>query len=444
VNPKPCSVTNAPPCNPYPGGVLPPNVVVDPRGKIMDNWTDNWQPRIGAAYRIGPNTALRAGFGMYYESWAAITQSAQNISGTWPTVTQQYGNNLNNPKPGAEGPTIKGTNPFSTGLFPDLTPFNQVQYYMDPHHKNAYSMQWNFGIQHQLNSSTVVTANYVGSGSRRLDLGGYYNTALTPGPGSPQSRALYPYITPTNYDRSWGRSNYNSLQFGLDKHYSNGLGYMVSYTWSKSIDIGCSGWFGVEGCSIQDPYHFNNDRSVSAFDIPHVLAVNFLYELPVGKDKLLHTGNRTADYVLGNWQLNGITVLRSGAPYTTIISGDIANTGNLNYERLNLVGNPTAANQGQNQWLTRSAFTVPAPYTFGSLGRDTFRADWSKNVDLSIFRRFPISESKYLEFRAEAFNLFNVTVYSAPTNNYSSPNFGKVLSIANSPRQIQVGAKVVF
>ncbi|HZT32656.1 MAG TPA: TonB-dependent receptor [Bryobacteraceae bacterium] len=444
VMPTPCAQTNAPPCNPDPSGNLPAHVVVDPRGKIYHNWTDNWQPRLGMAYRLSDRTALRAGFGMFFESWAALTQSAQNYSGTWPTVGQQIANNLNNPKPGVVTPTIKATNPFPSGLFPEPTPFNQVQWFMDPNDQNAYSMQWNFGIQHQVNTNTVVSASYVGSGSRRLNLGGYYNVALTPGPGDPRARSLYPYIAPTYYDRSWGRSSYHSFQFMLDKHFSNGLAYMLSYTWSKAIDIGCSGWFGVEGCSVQDPYHFNNDRGVSGFDVPHVLTVNWLYQLPIGKDKWLHTGNRAADYILGNWQLNGITVLRSGIPYTVMVSGDIANTGNTGYERLNLVGNPTPANQGPNQWLVRSAFAVPAPYTFGALGRDAFRSDWSKNVDLSIFRQFPIRESKSLEFRAEAFNVFNVTVYNAPVTDFSSPNFGRVLGINNSPRQLQLGAKIIF
>ena len=444
VAPQPCSTTGVQPCNPYPGGQLPPHVVVDPRGKIYHDWTDNWQPRLGVAYRLTDKTALRAGFGIFFESWAALTQSAQNYSGTWPTVGQQIANNLNNPQTGAVTPTIKVTNPFPSGLFPEPTPFNQVQWFMDPNDKNAYSMQWNFGIQHQVNQSTVVSANYVGSGSRRLNLGGYYNVALTPGPGKPQDRSLFPYIAPTYYDRSWGRSNYNSFQFTLDKHYSNGFAYMLSYTWSKAIDIGCSGWFGVEGCAVQDPYHFNNDRSVSSFDVPHVLTFNWLYQIPIGKGKALKTGSSVADYVLGNWQLNGISVLRSGVPYTVMVSGDIANTGNTGYERLNMVGTPTPANQNPNQWLVRSAFAAPSPYTFGSLGRNAFRSDWSKNVDMSLFRQFPLKESISVEFRAEAFNIFNVTVYNAPTADFSSSNFGKVLGINNSPRQLQLGAKIIF
>ncbi len=86
---------------------------------------------------------------------------------------------------------------------------------MDPYAKNPYSMQWNFGVAKQIGSSSTVTLDYVGSGTRRLDVGGDYNTALTPGPGNPQLRALYPYIAPTYYDRSMGRGNYNALQFHI-------------------------------------------------------------------------------------------------------------------------------------------------------------------------------------------------------------------------------------
>ena len=81
---------------------------------------------------------------------------------------------------------------------------------------------------------------------------------------------------------------------------------MVSYTYSKAIDIGSSGWYGVEGHSVQDPYNFNNDRSSAGFDLTQVLTVSGLYALPIGKGKALQTGSKFADYILGNWQINGI------------------------------------------------------------------------------------------------------------------------------------------
>src|SRR6266487_1526999 len=83
-------------------------------------------------------------------------------------------------------------------------------------------MQWNYGVQHQFTDANVLTLNYVGSGSRRLNVGGYYNIALTPGPGDPQTRALYPYIGPTFYDRSIGKGSYNASQFQIPAQYTCG------------------------------------------------------------------------------------------------------------------------------------------------------------------------------------------------------------------------------
>jgi hypothetical protein len=173
--------------------------------------------------------------------------------------------------------------------------------------------------------------------------------------------------------------------------------------------------------------------------------VNWLYALPVGKGMRYQTHNRVADYIIGGWQLNGISTLRSGLPYTINVNGDIANLGYGGvYERPNLVGNPTLPNPTPSLWLNKSAFASPAIYTFGNLGRNLLRADWVRNFDLSIFRQFPIVEHKTLEFRAEAFNAFNTPTFSAPTANLSLATFGQVFSTSNSPRQLQLSLKVIF
>ena len=128
----------------------------------------------------------------------------------------------------------------------------------------------------------MVTANWVGSHSSRLNIGGYYNTALTPGPGPISPRTPFPHAQQSFFDRSWGRSNYNSFQFLLERKFSKDLAYQISYTWSKSIDIGASGWYGVEGFRVQDPYNPFADRGVSGFDLTHVLAMNYVWQLPFG------------------------------------------------------------------------------------------------------------------------------------------------------------------
>jgi len=311
-------------------------------------------------------------------------------------------------------------------------------------------MQWNFGVEHQLNTSTTLSLNYVGSGSRRLDVGGYYNVALTPGPGDPRQRSLYPYIAPTFYDRSIGKADYDAFQFQLNKRFSKGLAYQVAYTWSKSIDYCASGWYGVEGQSCTDPYNVNGSRGPSGFDLTHVLSVNTLYELPIGTGKVFQTHNKFVDYVLGNWQFNSIFLARSGSPYQVYVSGDVANTGNVGwnqYERANLVGgvSPYVSNVTPENGLNRAAFAIPDKFTFGNLGRDRLRTVPFWNLDFSIFRQFPFLETRRIEFRAEAFNVVNTVIYGQPNNDMAdTANFGKILSIANTPRTLQLGAKIIF
>lgn len=443
--PGSCEELKKAPC--VPGGRLPANVEIDPRAKLYHDSTDNWQPRFGFAYRLGQRTAIRSSFGMFFDNYAAVVQTAQNYSAQWPSVGEQLQENLNNPTAAQPTPTFSGKNPFPSGALPEPTPFNQVQWYMDPHAKNPYSMQWNFGVQHQMSTTTVVTLNYVGSGSRRLDIGGFYNVALTPGPGNPRERAPFPYIRPTYYDRSWGRGSYHGLQFLLDKKFQNDFAYMINYTYSKSIDIGCSGWYGVEGCSIQNPYQFNNDRSVSGFDLTHVLTLNAVYGLPFGPGKRFQTGMKALDYIIGSWQTNAIVRLSSGQPYSLQISGDLANTGNAGtYLRLDFLGNPEIDNPTTGQWFDTTKVAAPAPYTFGNSGRNRMRSDGWENFDLSVFRVFKLpGEGRGLEFRAEAFNAFNHPVYSPPNANFSNRTvFGRVTGIANQPRQVQLGLKLNF
>jgi hypothetical protein len=457
--PPPCSVRGFAPCIPG-NGTLPAHVVVDSRGKIAHDTLTNFGPRIGFAYRLGGRTVVRGAAGIVYDNWAAVSQMAQNIEGAWPDIGQLIANNLNQPSASSPTPTISAQDPFAgggSGLFPAPTPFNQVLWFYDPHIRNPYSMQWNFGVQRELSSSTTVDVNYVGSGSRRLNVGGYYNTALTPGPGDPQSRAPFPYIAPTFYDRSIGNGNYHALQIGLNKRYSKGLAYQVAYTYSKSIDEASSGWFGVEGQSLTDPYNVAGSRGPSGFDLRHTLSVNTVYQIPVGHGKRFSTKNSVLDYVLGNWQLNNIFTARSGVPFNVYFgASDLANTGNVSwaqYERANLVGDPhngscpNGSPVGSVDCIfNTSAFAAPAQYTFGNSGRDAFRSPSFWNLDTSLFRQFPFwGEDRRIEFRAEAFNLFNTVILGTPGHDISNrSSFGKANGTANSPRQLQLGAKFIF
>ena len=178
-----------------------------------------------------------------------------------------------------------------------------------------------------------------------------------------------------------------------------------------------------------------------------MLSVSWNYQLPFGQGKAIQTGSRAVDYVLGNWQVNGITLLRSGQPFNLTVTGDLANTGNSNYLRPNVVGDWHISNPSPAKWFNTDAFAVPAQYTFGNMGRNVLRSDWVRNFDLSVFRQFPLgAEKRRLEFRAESFNTFNTPMYGTPTANKSSADFGKVFGLATgtSPRQLQLSLKLLF
>jgi Carboxypeptidase regulatory-like domain len=454
--PGACSVTGQAPCIPG-SGALPANVIASPNQKISNNVPTNFGPRFGFAYQLDPKTVVHGAFGIMYDNWSGVTQTSNNIEGTWPDIGQELANNLNQPSSASAIPTVTAQNPFgTTGLFPAATPFNQVQYFYDPKYKNPYSEQFNFGVSRQIDQSTNATVNYVGSANRRLDVGGYYNTALTPGPGDPQTRALFPGIAPTFYDRWVGSSSYNGLQASLERRFSKGLSYQVAYTWSKSIDVGGDGLFGVEGGVPQDPYNpaLFGSRSVAGTDLRNILSINTVYEIPVGTKGGFSTGNRAADYVLGNWQVNGIFIRYSGLPFTPVISSDIANTGNGGtYETLDVVGNPRAiSHRSAAEWFNTAAYAAPAQYTYGTAGRNSLLSAPYLDLDTSVFRQFPIREGLAFVFRLEAFNTLNNVVLGNPANNTSGagndinagPSFGTIDTTANTARQLQIALKVVF
>ncbi|HUY15683.1 MAG TPA: TonB-dependent receptor [Terriglobia bacterium] len=434
------------PC--IPGGTLPAHVVATPFSNhaIYHNTYDNWQPRLGIAYRLKPNTVIRGSFGRFFDNWAAATQTAQNYEGTWPTIGQLLGQNLNNPVPGSPTPTATAQDPFHLGTAPPLpaaTPFNQVQWFANPNMQDPYSDQWNFGVEHQFGNNTVLNANYVGSESIRTDVGGFNNVALTPGPGNPQSRAPYPYIRPTFYDNSIGRASYNAFQFTLNHHTTHGLTYLLSYTWSKTLDFGADGWYGAEGTAIQNPYDLNAAHSVAGYDLPNMFSASWVYDLPFGSGQKFRSASHAVNVLIAGWEVNGIATLTSGSPYSVFAPGDIANTGNVT-EFVNVVGNPSLSHPTPAAWFNKSAFADPPPFTFGNLGRNALRRNWFKNFDLSLFRDIPITESKSLEIRAEFFNAFNNVVWGTPVNQIANPTFGEVLGVANTPRQIQLALKFYF
>jgi len=436
-----CSATQGTPC--IPGGVLPAHVVVASNGKISQDIYDNIQPRIGFAYRLTEKTVLRGAYGIFFDNWAALTWNQSNNTQSWPNTAfiGTSGLNLTNPTAFATDPFNLGSQSFSSVL-PAPDPWSQSNYFFAPHMPNARSQQYNFGIQRELSSNSTVTVNYVGARDTRLPDAITGNAAFTPGPGDPSLRSPFPYMQPEGYMTSFGNSTYNALQVSAQMKSRNGLTGQVNYTWSRVFDIGCDGYF--TGCSVQDPYHPQNDRGPASFDQPHVFTASWVYPLPFGPGQKWTASNTVVNHLVGGWQVNGILSTSSGLPYNINADNSIPNTNNFfGAERANVVGNPNTGVTPLEPFNT-AAFAVPAPFTFGNMGRNSLRSDWNRRLDLSIFRSFSIAEDKRLEFRFEAFNATNTPVFGIPDSFLGDPNFGLVSSTASTERQLQLALKFYF
>jgi outer membrane receptor protein involved in Fe transport len=435
-------------CIPTPAGAaagwLPDHVIIAEGGKVWHDTKLNFQPRLGFAYRLGDKTVLRASSGIFFDNFSGITQLARNFIGTYPALGWQSATLLNYATSDALTPNISAFNPLPSATYPVTNPFTQSTYGGDPNWKNAYTIQWNGGFQHQLSKDFILSVNYVGSGGRRTNVGGRYGGAIVPGPGRWQDRAPYPYMitAPSSFDRSWGTSSYHGLQTSFERRYANGLAFTAAYTWSKAMDPGSSGFFGVEGNSIQNPYQMAADKSVSSYDVPHNLVLSWVYDLPFGKGKSFASGNKAVNFILGDWQINGLADIRSGNPVNVTISGDIPNVG-LSGIRPNVIGEWRIDNPTPAAWFNKAAFAAPAAYTFGNVGRNTMRSDGVHRMDASVFRNFPIKERYRIQLRVEGYNVLNVVTYNAPTTEFTNANFGKVTGAAAS-RSLQIGARFYF
>ncbi len=424
-------------------GQLPANVTVaGSNHAILKNDFNDWSGRLGLAYRLTDKMVLRAGYGRFYDMWGGITQLAQNFGGNWPAVAT-----INNPSLNQNAVTATMTNPLGLGagggLVYPVSTFSEVsQWMVDPNFKSPYMDQWNFGVQRQLTTNTIIDANYVGSVGRRLDWGPVQNVA-PPGSGPVAPRQPFPYMLPQWFDQSVGSSRYNALQVSVNKRASNNVSFQLSYTLSKSIDDGCG--IGAS-CDIENIYNRTQDVQLSDTNQTNNFTASFILQSPFGKPG--SGGNKFVGLVAGGWSLNGILSLHSGQPYMVFANTAILNNGGFNNEWANVVGNPTAGGGKVAQWFNVSAFANPAAYTYGNETPNLLTTNWGKNLDISLFRQFRVgsAETRYFEFRAEAYNVFNNVIFGIPNNNLSNPNPGQVTGVAAAslPRQLQMGLKFYF
>jgi hypothetical protein len=249
-------------------------------------------------------------------------------------------------------------------------------------------------------------------------------------------------------------SSYHSLQLLAEKRYSNGLQFLVTYVWSKSIDDSSQAddnvtWLG-SFTSLQDPNKPWLERSLSTFDIPNVVQFSYTYDLPFGRGRAL-LGNmpRWAEAVIGGWKTNGVWRIADGRPlaFTLADGNPIPTYGAM---RPNISGTPKR-NHGSdwvdNYFADTSIFSRPPDFTLGNAPRalGSIRSPWSFTTNMSIAKQFPIREEMSLELRLEARNAFNHPVFGTPDTSLDDGSFGKIFGTSgNGPREMQLAVKFNF
>lgn len=293
--PAPCTTALAAPCIPGAGTLASvpygTNIAVDPNPDIRYSGTKDFGPRLGVAWRPSGKTVVRAGYGLIYDVFSGLSQETQNYIGDWPQSL-----NVTISENGAGQPLTYMSslvNPQISQLLPGPSPWNYAGYMSDPHKKDQRSHQWNVEIQRQMTGNFMLSAAYVGSASRDLEMGGLANNAEPSTGSTAQVNASrpYPYFTTIHYDTSRGKSDYEALELRAERRFSQGFEFLIAYTFEKSLDNGTSGWFGAEnglgssGSALQDYNNPQSSRSVSAYDVPQYWTASGIYELPFGKGK---------------------------------------------------------------------------------------------------------------------------------------------------------------
>jgi hypothetical protein len=457
------------------------------------NYRKAFAPRAGLAYSLNGKTVARLGYGVFYIypnygrlggggcflGWCQGFGALPSFSSTNTGITPAF--------------LLDSGFPASNFTVPDFDPAianNGLAPYINPSsNRPSMNQSWTVDIQRQLPAGIMVDAAYVGSRTTGLWTGleninqvnpSYLSLGNTlyadisspqaaaagvssPYPGFqgsvaqalrpfPQYSTIYDMFQPTGY------LGYHSLQIRVQKRYSQGLSFLGSYTLSKAIGNFGSDTFGDVagggGAFALDTFNRNLEKALSPVDQTHVFVFSWTYEFPFGKGKrFLSNTNLITNAILGGWQMNSIETYHSGTPIAVGGGSNLPLFGGGN--RPNWISSNVRTSVSMSNfdpatsvYLNINAFSEPAAFTIGNAPArlPSVRTPAFYNEDFSVFKKFGLwTESRYLEFRAEFFNLPNRVVFGGPSANVNSPStFGTIGSQANTPRVIQFAMKLVF
>jgi outer membrane receptor protein involved in Fe transport len=409
-------------------------------------------PRIGLAYRFDPQTVVRAGYGISYQSWP---DNLNLYATNFPLKQNNSFNSLNSysqalQNNGARASMAAGfPAPLLTTVPPNgiITNAPLQSYFVVPTKwKAPYVQSWNLAVQRALPGGFALDLAYVGNVGVGQAQNYNLNAGFVAGAGAAGQPEFAPFgRTQTTNTLKQAGSNYHSLQVKLEHRFRSGLSATTAYTYQKAMGYTTSNSTGVGGTNFYLDFQRNYTRLGN--NRKHTLVQSFIYQLPFGKGKKW-ANKGFASLIAGGWQTTGVMSIESGTPFSVTASATILNApsntqvANINGKFRKLGGIGTGS-----PWFDTSVFSQPTTAAYGNTGQNAFTGPGFFNLDASVFRSFAVTERVIFELRAEAFSVTNTPQYGNPSSNVNNSDFGQINGSsggASGNRSMELAGKIRF
>jgi Carboxypeptidase regulatory-like domain/TonB dependent receptor len=420
---------------------------------------DNWAPRLGLSYQVVPKAVIHGGYGIFYPE--AVTccfpGDPDGFSATTFANTSLNGGINPNPNISTSDPWDNTYNQITGNSMGEYQQVGNGLGSVWRSRRSPYVQQWLLGVQYAITPNDSIDINYIGNRGTRMITGGYQHNQLNPqylsmgtaalqaqvtnpfygsiassscslnNPTVQEAQVLSPYpqyclASVSETDAPVGFSDYNALQVTYNHRITQGLTAMISYTYSKFLDNveGNQSWSYNGNSGPANNYNLAAEKSVDGSDIPQSLVASYIYQLPVGRGRPFGSGmGRTANAILGGWEISGIATFKSGIPIS--ISGNNINTFGGD-PRPDYTGTLHVSNPSIKEWFNTGAFSyaklgVDGGDTWGNVPRffSDLRGPHYQNWDTSLDKNWYFAHTMRLQFRLETFNTFNHPNFYSPS-----------------------------
>ena len=427
-------------------------------------------PRFGLAWEVAAKTVVRAGYGISY-----VHFNRSGSANLLPINAPQVIFGVINQTPSVAGflTTQQG---FPTSLA-DPSSFNPVNAnvtWVPKDDRHTYVQSWHISVQREIARNTIIDIAYIGNHALRVLYFGDANPAMpnaagqTLSIGQRQNTRPFPGYGDITVASNGAFSRYRALQARFERRVTNGLYLLNSFTWSQGIDDSSGSLENANGNAIgpQNPRNLAAETSVSMYDQPLTNVTSMVWQLPFGNGKRFagHV-SKTANLLVGGWELNTVSNAFSGFPINLIysptsafqVNGISADFRGASFYRVNLSGDAVLGQPNQiAHYFNLNNIRIPLDPSqpFGNAPRNAARSMPVWQFDAALNKNFALTERAHLQFRAEAFNLLNRVNYLSPASTCSAwtaqgvcttASFGQIgYGSTLDPRLIQLGLKLSF